>query len=575
MFLIQGTGVTRGIAIGPASFHRPAPIKIVPRKPGPVAEEEARFAAALDAARAGVQALRAALPRDLWAEVNRLLEVHEILLADPALVDRTRGSILQGKAAEWAWKESVEAYLAIFSPLQDEDLRARAAALGDVGRQVLAAMLGEAATAPSAAGRETVVLASMLGPTEFLQLAAQPPLGLCLAGSPLAAPAVVVARRLGIPVVVGLGEALLKQVPAGITLVVDGGSGLVEVDPDEEALAYQRDRQRLLRAAQPDFDVMAPAHTRDGWRVDVRVELARPEDLLLALACGAEGVGLAHSDFLYVGRQALPGEDEQAAAFRALLLQLPADRLTCCTLAVGPEEPLPFPSEAEGGGHPLLGLRGIRLSLAYLSAFREQLRALLRAGAGRPLGIAFPMVETISELRAAQEWLRRAQQDLRNAEIAHCQDVISSVLVQTPLAMLNIEALLPEIGAVFLDFDRLAEYILACDRQNRRVAHLFRPLHPTVLRLVRDAVTATHRHGRRVDLCGDSAGSLGAVALLLGLGADGFCLPIERIAGAKALLRQMTVPEAQDLAGRALRLQSAAEVESLVEEFLGHKVVSR
>lgn len=571
MALLQGTGVTRGIAIGPAALYRPAPLQIVPRKPGSVPSEEARFAAALEAARAEVQALRAALPRELWAEVNRLLEVHEILLADPALVDRTRGAILQGKAAEWAWKEAVDAYLAIFSPLQDEDLRARAVTLGDVGRQVLAALLGVAA-APIVADPETILLAPMLGPTEFLQLATRPPLGLCLAGSPLAAPAVVVARRLGIPLVVGLGEALLRQVPAGSMLVVDGGSGLVEVDPDEETLSYQRGRQRLLRAARPDFDVMAPAHTRDGWRVDVRVELTRPDDLLLALACGAEGVGLAHSDFLYVGRQALPGEDEQAAAFRHLLLQLPADRVTCCTLAAGPEETLPFPTEDEGARHPLLGLRGIRLSLAYLSAFREQLRALLRAGAGRPMGIAFPMVETLSELRAAQEWLRRAEQDLRNADIPHSQDVLVSVLVQTPLAVLNIEALLPEAGAFFLDFDRLAEYVLACDRQNRRVAHLFRPLHPTVLRLVGEAIAAAHRHGRRIDLC---AGSLGAVALLLGLGADGFCLPVERIAGAKALLRQMAVPEAQDLAGRALGLQSAAEVESLVEGFLERKVIGR
>jgi phosphoenolpyruvate-protein kinase (PTS system EI component) len=177
------------------------------------------------------------------------------------------------------------------------------------------------------------------------------------------------------------------------------------------------------------------------------------------------------------------------------------------------------------------------------------------------------MVETMSEVRASLEWLRRAQLDLQNAGVPHCQDVTVALLVQTPLALLWLEPLLAEAGGCFLDLDRIAEYLLACDRRNRRVQHLFQPLHPAALRLVRDAVGVVHGQGKRLDVCGDSAGAPGAVAVLLGLGVDGFCLPAEKIPATKEALRGLTVSAAQEFAEAALRMQSAAEVTALLEGF--------
>jgi phosphoenolpyruvate-protein kinase (PTS system EI component) len=565
--VLQGIGITKGIAIGMAFLYRPAALAVVPRKAAKVVAEMARFEEALERVRQEVQSLRAAMPAVLRPEVDRLLEVPALLLADPALVDRTRGAILEGRPAEVAWKEAVDSYLAIFASIRDEDLRSRAEQLGDVGRRVLAALLGTLVPSPFAASRNAVVVAEGLGPNEVLQLVAQPPLGLCLAGGSLTSPAAVVARRLGLPAVVGLGEGLLAQVQPNSIVVVDGTTGVVEIGADSAALFYYRERQRLLKTARPALDVSAPALTADGWRVDVRVDLEQPAGLLQALTRGAEGVGLARTDFLFLGQQSPPSEEEQATAYRQILEQTPPGRLTFCTLSVGPEETLPFSAEPEIR-NPLLGLRGVRLSLAYLSAFREQLRAILQAGAGRPIGIAFPMVEMLSEARAAQEWLRRAQQDMANAQVPHSQDVTVALLLQTPVAILNLDALSEGVTGFFLDLDRLTEYLLACDRRNLRVAHLFRPLHPAVLRLVKDAIGVVHRLGQRLDLCGDAAGNPGAVALLLGLGADGFCLPMERIGVTKALLRRLAVPEVQALAEQALRMQTAAEVEALVEDFL-------
>jgi phosphoenolpyruvate-protein kinase (PTS system EI component) len=354
---------------------------------------------------------------------------------------------------------------------------------------------------------------------------------------------------------------------------VDGSTGVVEIGPDEEALSYYRDRQRLLRTVRPAFDVTAPAHTADGWRVDVRVDLDHPAGLPQALARGAEGFGLVRTDFLFLGRRSPPGEEEQVTTYSELLQQVPEGRVPFCTLSVGQEEPLPFPAEPDRG-NALMGLRGVRLSLAYLSAFREQLRAILRAGVGRSVIVVFPMVETLAELRAAREWLRRAEQDLEHADVAHVANPDVALFLQTPLAVLNLAILAQEAAGFYLDLDRLTEYLLACDRRNLRVAHLFRPLHPVVLRLVRDAVEVAHHQGKRLQVCGEAAGYAEAVVLLLGLGVDGFCLPAERIPGTKALLLRLTVPDAQELADRALRMSSAPEVESLLEEYLARRAVN-
>ncbi|MGB9722335.1 MAG: phosphoenolpyruvate--protein phosphotransferase [Chloroflexia bacterium] len=567
MAVFQGIGLGRGIAIGPAFLYRPAPLEVGRRRVGRTMEELARFESALQHVQAHLRALRAAIPSSLRLETDRLLEAQVLLLADPALVDRTRGAILEGRPAEQAWQEAVEAYLSIFASIQAEDLRARAADLHDVGRSVLSVLLGRLEPAPFATARGAVLVAEMLGPNEALQLAAQPPRGLCLAGGTPTAPVAVVARRLELPAAIGLGEDFLRQVRSGQTVVVDGSTGLVELDPEPEVLAYYRERQRLLQETRPARDVSAPAVTADGWRVDVRVDLERPDELFSALAGGAEGIGLARTDFLFLGRESPPGEQEQLEAYGRLLEQAPAGRVFFCTLSAGPEAALPFAAEPELR-NPLLGLRGVRLSLAYLSAFREQLRAILRAGAGRPIGVVFPMAETLAELRAALEWLERARLDLQNAGLPQARDVAPAVLLQTPLAVLGLEALAGEEVAFFLDLDRLTEYLTACDRRNLRVAHLFRPLHPVVLRLVQGAVETLHRRGKRLDVCGESAGSPGAVALLLGLGVDGFCLPAERIAGAKVLLAHLSIPEAQALAREALSRQSAAEVEGLVENVL-------
>ncbi len=566
MTVLQGVGVSRGIGFGPAFLYRQEPLPLPRRKPRDTVAELGRFEQALQQAMEEIRALPTAVPPSLRREAERLLQAQSLLLGDPSLVDRTRGAILEGTPAERAWQAAVEAYLAIF-PTGDERLRARVTDLQDIGRRVLAALLGQAQPSPFEQAQGAVLVAELLTPTELLQLNRHAFEGIALAGGAPGTPVAVVARALELPAVVGLGEALWTQVRAGEMLVVDGGTGLVEVAPDAKTLARYRERQELLRTVRPAFDLTAPVRTADGWRVDVRVDLEHPAGLVAAMGRGAEGLGLVRTDFAFLGRSTLPTEEEQYQAYRGLLEQLPEGPVPFCTLSVGLEEHLPFPAEPQIG-NPLLGLRGVRLSLAYLSAFREQLRAILRAGAGRPLTVVLPMVETLAELRAAREWLRRAQQDLANASLPHSEEVTVALLLQTPLAVLNLEALLEEVGQVYLDLDRLTEYLLACDRQNLRVVHLFRPFHPVVLRLVRQAVEAVHRRGLRLEVCGEGAGHSLAVPLLLGLEVDGFCLPAEWIPAAKAILRRLTVPEAQRLAGLALGLQSAPEVEMLMERQL-------
>ncbi|MBN1483182.1 MAG: phosphoenolpyruvate--protein phosphotransferase [Chloroflexia bacterium] len=570
MAVWQGLGVTQGIAIGPVFLYRLPPLVLHERRPGPAVAELARFEEALERALAEVQILHSAVPAILREMADRLLEVQRLLLEDPALVGRTRGAILEGLPAEQAWQQAMQAYLRIFSPIQDKALAAPISDLRDIGRRVLAALLGQPPMPPFSEAHRRIVVADMLSPSETLQLGQQSLLGLCLAQGTATSPVAEVARRLGLPAVVGLGQAMLKQVKAKDTLVVDGSTGLVEARPDAETLEYYRERQRLLESTRLSFDVTEPARTADGWRVDVQVDLDHPAGLLQALGRGAEGLGLVRTDFIFIGRSTVPSEEEQIEVYGELLEQVPQGPLNFCTLSVGPEETLPFPGEPEVG-NALLGLRGVRLSLAYLAVFRQQLRAILQVGVGRPLTVVLPMVETLAELRAAGEWLHRAQQDLQHAGVAHVQQADLGLLLQTPMAVLNLEVLSDQVEAFFLDLDRLTEYMLACDRRNLRVAHLFRPLHPVVLRLLEQAVSTVHRQGKRLDIVGEAAGSPGSTALLLGLGVDGFCLPAEQIPGVKSLLRRLAVPEVQNLARTALKQRSAPEVETLIEEFLEGK----
>ena len=353
--------------------------------------------------------------------------------------------------------------------------------------------------------------------------------------------------------------------PDGTPLILDGDAGTVTVAPPAAALeAVERRRGRQAQdAAAVRAAAAGPAVTRDGVTIRVEANIAGPQDVPAAVAAGADGVGLLRTEFLFLAATAMPGEDEQAAAYAAVADALGGRPLTVRTLDAGADKPLPYlalPPEA----NPFLGVRGLRLSLARPEQLRCQLRAVLRVAAGHDVRVLFPMVATVDELRRAREILDEARASLREEGVAVPAHLEVGVMLEVPSAALVADKLAPLVDFFSVGTNDLTQYTLAAERGNAGVAALADPLHPAVLQLIRRTAAAAAAAGRRLAVCGEVAGDSLAVPLLLGLGATELSMNPVAIPAAKQAVRGADVARAGGLAEQALAAESAAAVRRLL-----------
>ena len=374
------------------------------------------------------------------------------------------------------------------------------------------------------------------------------------------------ARGLGLPAIVGAGPDVLR-VPDGVTLVLNGGDGKLLVEPDEGTVAGYRARQVaavtvLAKARERAHD---PAVTRDGHRVEVVANIGNVGGAQAALEAGAEGVGLLRTEFLYLERTRLPDEEEQYGAYRAIVDTFGDLPVILRTLDIGGDKELPYldlPHEM----NPFLGVRAIRLCLARPKLFRPQLRAALRAGAGRNLKLMFPMVATVAEVREARAMLEQCRAELLAEGQAVAEEMEVGIMVEIPAAALMADHLATEVDFFSIGTNDLSQYTMAADRTNAELAPLASGFQPAVLRLVRDVIAAAHAQGKWVGLCGELAGEPLALPILLGLGLDEFSMNPPAIPLAKQIMRALTLDEAREVAQAALELHSSDAVQALVQE---------
>jgi phosphoenolpyruvate-protein phosphotransferase len=446
--------------------------------------------------------------------------------------------------------------------LEDEYQRARAADLRSVAAQVLAHLLDLPAPHARLEG-EGVLLAADLTPADAAGLDPALALGIATAFGGPTSHAAVLARSLGIPAVVGLGERLLS-VPEGTPVGLDGDAGLLIVDPPAE-LGAELEARRLARAQEDRAaraDAGAPAVTVDGVPVEVAANIGTPEEVLTAVEAGCDGVGLFRTEFLFMERGKMPSEDEQEAAYRRAAEALGGRPMVVRTLDAGADKPLPFlaqPSEA----NPFLGVRGIRLGLERPELLDVQLRAVLRVATDHPVRVMFPMVATLEELRAARGAVETAAAGL-GTRVPDALEI--GVMVEVPAAALAASALAPEADFFSIGTNDLTQYTLAADRGNERVAALSDALHPAVLRLIRMTCEAAANHGRWVGVCGELAGDALATPVLLGLGARELSMSAPAIPSVKRAVRATDLGRARELAAVALALPTAAAVRELLNE---------
>jgi len=560
---LAGVPTSPGIALGPARrFHPPTLEAPDAGADDPEADLRA-LDAALAATEADIDAQRAAVAGRAGEYQAAIFDAHRLFLRDEMLLEPVRRAIREDRrAAPGAWSAAVRTMAAEWEGLEDEYLRARAADLRSVGLQVLAHLLGVPPPRPTLEA-EGILVAPDLTPADTAGLDPALALGIATAFGGPTSHAAILARSLGIPAVVGLGEVALT-LREGTELAIDGDAGLLYVEPPSEVAAELDERRRVVeetdRAARKE--ARAPAVTGDGTTIEVAANIGSPEEVPAAVEAGCDGVGLFRTEFLFMERGTMPDEDEQEAAYRRAAEALGGRPMVVRTLDVGADKPLPYiaqPAEA----NPFLGVRGLRLGLERPELLHAQLRAILRVAADHPVRVMFPMVATLEEVRSAREAVRAAAAGLGRDVLEGFQ---VGIMIEVPAAALTASVLAPEVDFFSVGTNDLTQYTLAADRGNEHVAALSDALHPAVLRLIGAACEAAERHGRWVGVCGELAGDPLAAPVLVGLGVHELSMSAPAIPAVKRAVRAIHLERAAELAARALDMPTAGAVRDLLRQ---------
>lgn len=564
-----------GIAVGPG--YAVGEVFVVRREPGSVAlrrigaeeadAETGRIATAIAAAVASLDEARRALGGT--SDVDAILASHHMMLADASLRASIERRIREGLvSAENAVADALDAVAARFEVLPDPYLRQRAADVRDVQRRLLLALQGTEEDQLRRLRNPVVIAARELSPSETALLDRKRTLGfLTDVGGPTSHTAII-ARNLGLPAVVGLGD-VVARLADGQTVVVDGNQGLVVVDPDDATLARYRQRaerhQRYVRELQKIRDF--PAETRDGHAIRLMGNIEIPGEVSAVIRAGGDGIGLFRTEFLVEPGRPLPTEDEHYAVYVGALQKLGGRPLTIRTFDFGADKALPD-GERSREPNPALGVRSIRLCLERPQIFLPQLRAILRASAHGVVRCLFPMISSMSELARAKEMLERARAELRAEGVTSGEGVPVGVMIEIPAAAVITDLLVEEVDFLSIGSNDLIQYALAADRANARVAHLYEPAHPAILRLVERVVRAAGDREVPVSLCGEMAGDRLFTVLLVGMGFRDLSLSPRAIPEVKKAIRSITVEQARQAAAWCAGARSAAEVRARLREVM-------
>jgi len=551
---IQGIAAAPGIAMGPAHVQVPQEFDYPLRGESHPVEHQ-RLQDALVQVREDIEGL---IRRSQAKAIREIFVTHQEMLDDPALTDEVASRLKQGESAPAAWISVIEAAARQQEALQDALLAERAADLRDIGRRVLAQLCGvESVDEPN---QPYILVMDEVGPSDVARLDPARVAGILTARGGATAHSAIVARALGIPAIVGAGEAVLL-LKSGCPLMLDGQRGQLVVEPSEEVRqrAIEERETRARRQEAANARRMETAVTRDGHAVEVFANIGESAGVKAAVEQGAEGVGLLRTELIFMAHSQAPDEAIQEAEYRRVLDGLAGRPLVVRTLDVGGDKPLPYWPIAKEE-NPFLGVRGIRLTLQRPDVMESQLRALLRAADNRPLRIMFPMVGSVEEWRQARDMTERLRLEIPVA------DLQLGIMIEVPSAALLAPVLAKEVDFFSVGTNDLTQYTLAIDRGHPTLSAQADGLHPAVLQLIDITVRAAHAHGKWVGICGELAADPLAVPLLVGLGVDELSVSARSIAEVKAGVRELTLEHATSLAQTALGLGSAADVRALVEK---------
>jgi multiphosphoryl transfer protein len=527
--------------------------------------EKARLRAALESASAELTSLARDTASRAGDEIGAIFEAQALFATDPELVEPALAAIEAGADAAEAIDRVAAEQADKLAGVDDEYFRERAADLRDVGRRVVDQLLGRTRPALHHADGSPAILASDdLDPSVVAVIRPELVAGLALAGGAPNGHAAIVARAIGIPLVLGLGPALDAGLD-GVDVAVDGAGGRLLIEPTDIEV-------RALAAAPA---ATGPGGFHDAVELPVTLEanVGSVREAEAAAAAGALGIGLIRTELLFLGRSSAPGLDEQRALYRRIAAALPGRPVVFRTLDIGGDKPAPYlPAEAEM--NPALGVRGLRLGLSRPDLFETQLRALLEADPGSPLRLLLPMVATVEEVAAAREAIDAAAAASRRAGAEVASDVRLGIMVEIPSVAVLADAFAPVVDFFSIGTNDLVQYTLAADRTNPALAELASPLQPAVLRLIRHVTDAALTYGRPVAVCGEAAADPQAAALFVGLGVDELSVAPGSLAGLRTALARVDVDACREAASRALAATNVADVRAIAAGVVERSVSS-
>ncbi|KQO04592.1 phosphoenolpyruvate--protein phosphotransferase [Paenibacillus sp. Leaf72] len=570
--MIQGIGASAGIAIG-KSFVLPSWEWELPEQRIDVADFAREFERVYEGIRTSkfeIEQMKDELREVVGPSETHIFDAHLAILDDPVFMNEIQGIISrQYKAAEVAVKEAIDHFVTMFDLLDDEYMKERALDIKDVGNRLLKHLLGVPEIKLPSNTKPFILVAKELSPSQLAHINPQNVLGIVTLAGSTTSHSAIMARALGVPLVVGVEAKLEEPIQTGQMIVLDGGDGVMYVQPEQEVIALYSAKQRQQQEAKTRLrDIVDhKSMTPDGKRLELAANISSFKELEIALSSGAHGVGLFRTEFLYMDRNRFPLEEEQFEVYRSVAEKLEGKPLIIRTLDIGGDKQLDYFNIAEED-NPFLGYRAIRISLDRKDLFKVQLRAILRASHFGQVKLMYPLISSVEEVRAANAVLAEAKQELEQEGQPYNRNLQVGVMIEVPAAVIIADLLAGEVDFFSIGTNDLVQFTLAVDRMNEEISHLYEPFHPAVLRMLKLTIDAARRSGIKVGVCGELAGDAKALPIWLSLDVDELSISSHSLLQVKERLLRTRQEDSRLLLPKLLECRTSADIHELLGQFM-------
>lgn len=567
----KGISASPGIVIGKVFLFDIGEESVVARdiKKEGIPEEITKLENALIQTRKEIIELQNNIIQGIGKEHAEIFSAQLLVVEDRALIEEVIKKLESDhKNVEYIFQQVAKKYIKIFSEMQDEYLRERASDIRDVAHRVMHNLLGKQKEDLAHLKEEVVVIAYDLSPSDTAMMHREKVIGFATDIGGRTSHTAIMARSLEIPAVVGLHD-LSQKILSGSTIIIDGNSGIVIVDPAQETISsYIKEKNKLEQLEDKLAELRKlPAETKDGYRIVLAGNIEFPEDVPSVIQHGAEGIGLYRSEFIYLNRSDLPAEEEHFEAYKTVAKRVYPYSVIIRTMDLGGDKflsHLQVPREM----NPYLGWRAIRFSLARLDVFKVQLRAILRASAYGKLKVMYPLISGLAELKKANEILEKVKGELRKEGVKFDEDIEVGAMIEVPSAAIISDQLAKEVDFFSIGTNDLIQYTLAIDRVNEKVAYLYEPTHPAIIRLLKQIIDSAHKEGIWVGMCGEMAGDPITALVCVGLGIDELSTSAIDVPDIKKAIRSVSMAQLQELIGEILEYEEAKRIYKQVEKFI-------